>query len=228
MVSKEKKRLMIFQKEILGWLGFGLVPSALLGGLLGDNSELVDPKWWYSISMTYYANSRICMIGVLFSMALLLFSYVPYQKSDKILSKIASFSALGILVFPCKHSGITTTGLLGLDCNTSFIIHCICASVMFICFAIMVGIEFRKKNPYEKMTHEKEVRNKIYAICAIVIVVFLIVQAITSQFDKLQFFTIINETMMLWAFSFAWLVKAEFFSCFNDKTVSPEISNYAS
>ena len=224
MVSLEKKRLMIFQKKILGLLGFWLVPCALLGGLCGDNSAIKDPQWWNSIRMTYYANSSICMIGVLFSMAVLFISYVPYKPSDRAWTFVAGLSALGILVFPCKHDEILTTGLFGLNSDLSFIIHCFCASVMFICFAIMVGIEFPKKHPYEKMTPEKEVRNKIYHICAIIIVVFLITQAITSQFKKLEFLTIINETIMLWAFSFAWLVKAEFFDCFNDKTEQQTIN----
>lgn len=36
----------------------------------------------------------------------------------------------------------------------------------------------------------------------------------------LGYWTLINEAIMLWAFSFAWLVKAEFFTMFNDKTIS--------
>lgn len=224
MVSREKKRLMIFQKRILGMLGFWLVPCALIGGFLGDNSAIVHPQWWNSISMTYYANSQICMIGVLFSMAVLFISYVPYKPTDKAWTLIAGLSALGILVFPCGHDSIQITGLFGFECGTSFIIHCSFASVMFICFAIMVGFEFPKSYVGTKMTPEKKTRNKIYHICAIVIVVFLINQAVTSQFNNLEFFTIINETIMLWAFSFAWLVKAEYFPRFNDNTVSENIN----
>ena len=99
MVSKGKKELMIFQKRILGLLGFFLAPCAIGFGLLGDNSAIVDPKWWYSISMTYYANSQICMIGVLFAMSVMFLSYVGYNTSDRILTIISGVCAMGIIVF---------------------------------------------------------------------------------------------------------------------------------
>ena len=217
MISTEKKELMVFQKRILGLLGFFLVPCAIGFGLLGDNSAIENPKWWYSISMTYYANSQICMIGVLFSMAVLFLSYVGYNTSDKILTIISGLSALGIIVFPCGHDGIEITGLWGLACDTSFKIHCTCASVMFVSFAIMVGYNFTRSGNGEQMTDEKKLRNKIYQICACVIVVFMVNQVLAATCGYPGYWTLINEAIMLWAFSFAWLVKAEFFTKFNDK-----------
>jgi hypothetical protein len=225
MISIAKKELMSFQKTILGLLGFFLVPCAIGFGLLGDNSAIVNPKWWYSISMTYYANSQICMIGVLFSMAVLFLSYVGYDASDKILTMISGVSALGIVVFPCGHDDILITGLFGLECATSFKIHCACACVMFVSFAIMVGYNFRRSRDGEEVTDEKKIRNKIYSICAGVIVVFMLNQVVASYFGFPGYWTLINEAVMLWAFSFAWLVKAEFFPWFNDKTISQKIDD---
>ncbi len=222
MLSKERKDLMIFQKKILGFLGFFLAPCAIGFGLLGDNSAIVSPKWWSSISMTYYANSQICMIGVLFSMALLFFTYVCYDSTDRILTIISGLSALGIIVFPCKHDDILTTGLFGLDSSLSFQIHCVCACFMFVSFAIMVGYNFTRSNG-ENMTEEKKLRNNIYSICAGVIVTFIVNQVLSVYFHYPEYWTLINETVMLWAFSFAWLVKAEFFPWFNDKKISPKI-----
>jgi hypothetical protein len=225
MISIAKKELMSFQKTILGLLGFFLVPCAIGFGLLGDNSAIVNPKWWYSISMTYYANSQICMIGVLFSMAVLFLSYVGYDASDKILTMISGVSALGIVVFPCGHDDILITGLFGLECATSYKIHCACACVMFVSFAIMVGYNFRRSRDGEEVTDEKKIRNKIYSICAGVIVVFMLNQVVASYFGFPGYWTLINEAVMLWAFSFAWLVKAEFFPWFNDKTISQKIDD---
>ncbi|MCR5454884.1 MAG: hypothetical protein K6F33_07860 [Bacteroidales bacterium] len=224
MISREKKELMVFQKRILGLLGFFLVPCAIGFGLLGDNSAIGNPKWWYSISMTYYANSQICMIGVLFSMAILFLSYIGYNASDRILTIIAGVSALGIIVFPCGHDGIDTTGLFGLECATSFKIHCTFACLMFISFAILVGYNFTRSSG-EDMTPEKKLRNKVYQICASVIAVFMLNQVIASICGFPGYWTLVNEAIMLWAFSFAWLVKAEFFTMFNDKTISQNIKN---
>ena len=217
MISKEKKELMVFQKRILGLLGFFLVPCAIGFGLLGDNSEITNPKWWYSISMTYYANSNICMIGVLFSMSVMFLSYIGYNATDKILTTIAGVSALGIVVFPCGYDDISTTGLLGLDCETSFKVHCAFACTMFVTFAILVGYNFTRSGESGNMTREKAIRNKIYYICATVILVFMVNQVISACCGFPGYWTLINEAVMLWAFSFAWLVKAEFFTMFNDK-----------
>ena len=225
MISREKKELLVFQKRLLGLLGFFLVPCAIGFGLLGDNSAIENPKWWYSISMTYYANSQICMIGVLFSMAVMFLSYIGYNASDRILTIISGISALGIIVFPCGHDGITKTGLLGLDCSTSFIIHCTFACLMFISFAIMVGYNFTRGKKADEATREKLVRNKIYFICSGVIVAFMVNQVISACCGFAGYWTLINEAVMLWAFSFAWLVKAEFFTMFNDKTPSQNINN---
>ena len=227
MVSTGKKELMIFQKRILGLLGFFLAPCAIGFGLLGDNSAIVDPKWWYSISMTYYANSQICMIGVLFAMSVMFLSYVGYNTSDRILTIISGVCAMGIIVFPCGHEGITVTGLLGLECGTSFLIHCTFAILMFVSFAIMVGYNFTRSKG-EKMTPEKELRNKIYYACAGIIGVFMLNQVLAVACGFPGYWTLINEAVMLWAFSFAWLVKAEFFNCFNDKNVSHQIADHAS
>lgn len=216
MVSTDKKELMVFQKRILGLLGFFLAPCAIGFGLLGDNSAIVNPKWWYSISMTYYANSQICMIGVLFSMSVLFLSYIGYNATDKILTTISGICAMGIVVFPCGHDDILKTGLLGLDCATSFNIHCAFASIMFVSFAIMVGYNFTRSGN-DSVTKEKKVRNKIYYICAGIIGAFMLNQVLSVYFGYPGYWTLINEAVMLWAFSFAWLVKAEFFPWFNDK-----------
>jgi hypothetical protein len=225
IISTEKKELMVFQKRILGLLGFFLVPCAIGFGILGDNSAIENPKWWYSISMTYYANSQICMIGVLFSMAVMFLSYIGYNASDRILTIISGVSALGIIVFPCGHDGISVTGLLGLDCATSFKIHCTFACLMFISFAIMVGYNFTRGKKADEATREKLIRNKIYLICSGVIVFFMLNQVLAATCDFPGYWTLINEAIMLWAFSFAWLVKAEFFTMFNDKTPSQNINN---
>lgn len=226
--TKSQKSLMLFQKEMLGILGFLLVPFAIGFGLLGDSNPAT---WWHSISMTYYANSNICMVGVLFSMSVLFFSYYGYDASDKILSFVAGAASLGVLVFPCGHDGlpceeavneilgitecVRRTGILDLEIGLSFKIHCVCASVLFIDFAIMTGYNFTRSNP-ESMSDKKVLRNKIYKICSTIIVVFMLNQVVTSITDAPGWWTLINEFIMLLAFSFAWLVKAEFFNRFND------------
>ena len=89
----------------------------------------------------------------------------------------------------------------------------------------MVGYNFTQSKGDDTMTPEKKLRNKIYYTCAGVIIVFMLNQVISACCGFPGYWTLINEAIMLWAFSFAWLVKAEFFECFNDKKASPELNN---
>ena len=221
-ISTSKKDLMLFQKKMLGLSGFFLVPFAILFGLIGGDSN--PSGWWHSISMTYYANSNICMIGVLFSMSVLFFSYLGYGTSDRIMTFIAGMSALGILVFPCGYEGLEITGLFGLQSHISKSIHYVFASMLFLSFAVMVGYNFTRTSSDDIMTPEKKKRNTIYYTCSAIIVVFLLFKVVVSAFSLPEFLTLINEWIMLLAFSFAWLVKAEFFEFLNDKSVAENIA----
>jgi hypothetical protein len=139
------------------------------------------------------------------------------EKKELMVFQKRILGLLGFFLVPCGHDDISTTGLLGLACDTSFKIHCVCASVMFVSFAIMVGYNFTRSGDGSVMTPEKKLRNKIYQICACVIVVFMVNQVLAATCGYPGYWTLINEAIMLWAFSFAWLVKAEFFTMFNDK-----------
>ena len=89
----------------------------------------------------------------------------------------------------------------------------------------MVGYNFTRSGNDDSVTEEKQIRNKIYYICAGVIGVFMLNQVLSVYFGYPGYWTLINEAIMLWAFSFAWLVKAEFFPWFNDKKISPKIND---
>ena len=123
--------------------------------------------------------------------------------------------AAGILVFPCKCPAAgETTGILNIPTNISNIFHCTIAALLFASFAYMIGFRFTKSS--RSITDKKKQRNKVYLICAGIIVLFMISQVITSLL-KISWMTIVNEAFMLWAFSFAWLVKSDKIKYFTDK-----------
>ena len=208
---------MLYQKRILGILCILLAPLCLLFGLFGLSSNL--PHWYLSISATYYANSKMFMIGLLFAISVFLFSYQCYDKKDRIVTLIEAICALGIVVFPCKTDSIPqNVGLFNINNEISNYLHCIFALLLFIAFAVQVTFLFTitKHTP----TPKKILRNKIYRICGIVIFVFISFEVITTLFKFIpEDFpkTWINEFFMLTAYGFAYLVKSEALAKLNDQ-----------
>lgn len=212
---RHDKISMNYQRKMLAVLGL-LLP--ILAPLLGFIAyEKNGPEFWYSISATFYASSNICMIGVLAIFSFFLATYKGYDIGDKVTTTVSATMAVGILVFPCQSEAAgATTGILNLPTNISHVAHCIIAACLFGSFAFMIGLRFTKTNKDIDLSPQKAKRNRVYKTCALIILTAMMMQVLTSLMG-LGWFTIINETAMLWAFSFAWAVKADVFKMFRDK-----------
>lgn len=217
---------MLHQRFALGILCALLVPSCILFGLLGAHLGINPEGWYMSISDTYYANSKMCMIGLLFATGVFFFSYKGYDWRDRLCSLIQSIACMGIIAFPCTGPDSTArVGLFGAIATESSKIHFFFAALLFVMFAINVLFLFTigKGEP----TKKKKVRNTIYRVCGIIIVAFIVIQALTSTVlskyipDWLPM-TLINEFFMLEAFAFAYIVKSEAIKKFNDE-YKPEV-----
>lgn len=207
------KSTMNWQRKMLALYGVLLPILAPLFGFLAYSKN--GPEFWYSISATFYATSNILMIGVLAVFAFFLWTYQGYDIGDRFTTRFSAIMALGILVFPCEcEAAGETTGILNLSTNISNIFHCIIAALLFASFAYMIGFRFTKTT-FKVMTNHKKIRNKVYYICAGIIVFFMINQIVTSLLN-IRWMTIVNEAFMLWAFAFAWYVKADGFKQFMD------------
>jgi len=212
-MMKNDKETMHWQRRMLALFGALLPILSPLFGFLAYSKN--GPHFWWSISATFYATSNILMIGVLWTVAYFLWTYKGYDIGDSISCKLSAGFALGILVFPvqCDASG-DTTGILNIPTNISNVFHCIFAALLFGSFAYMIGLRFTKTGD-KVISEKKKLRNKIYYICAGIIIFFMILQVITSLLN-IGWMTIVNEAFMLWAFSFAWAVKADSFKQFID------------
>ena len=210
-----EKELMKHQRKMLGILCGLLAPLAILFGMFGDNPN----EWWYSISATYYCNSKILMVGLLFTTFVYFVSYRGYDLRDNILTTISGIASLGVIAFPTKTSFVsddTLVGLFYLPVRISNIVHCVSASALFVSFAIMILFQFTQSDG--EMSSNKKKRNILYKICGITIISFMAFQIITVAFSDIfpKWCTMINEATMLTAFAVAWLCKAECFSKLND------------
>lgn len=208
----------IFQRKMLGIL-CGLLPLAcVLFGLIGIEQNY--PGWYKSISATYYASSKICMIGLLFTSSVFFISYKGYDWRDRLLSVIQAVSSMFVIVFPCSTPmAPSTVGLFNLPIETSDIIHCVSAGVLFVAYGVNIFFLFTLGN---SDTEGKQKRNMVYRVCGIIIFAFCLIQALTltplfewvPDWFPLTWF---NELFMLEAFAVAWLVKAGSISSLNDR-----------
>ncbi len=211
---RHDKKTMNFQRRMLGLMGFLLPLTTILGFIGGDrNAE----DFWYSISAQYYATSRDFMVGTLYTFGCFLITYLGYDIGDRATCKFSAAMAFGILLFPCNTTAAgPTTGLLNLPTSVSHILHCICAALLFGSFAYMIGWRFTKTDAALKTTG-KQKRNLIYRMCSWIIIAAMAVQVVTSIIG-IGWMTIVNETVMLWSFSFAWEVKGGFIKKLADTT----------
>lgn len=199
------------QRRVLGVLCSLLAPMCILFGLLGQNNY---EHWYYSISATFYANSNMCMIGLLFATAVFFISYKGYNTLDRVLTNLSAIFALGVVVFPCHvEGGPDHAGLFYLPIGLSNVLHFICAASLFLSFAVMILCQFTKG---KSNTPRKRARNRVYRICGWGIIVVLVFQASSMLLGLPGWLTMVDEFLMLQFFAMAWLTKGETFKRLND------------
>lgn len=209
------KKLMIHQRRILGILCTVLAPLCVIFGLFGV-TKYNCPEWWYSISATYYANSRMFMIGLLFATAVYFFAYAGYDWIDRTLSLIAAVCALGVVAFPCSTPAAGAyEGLFCLPISVSSTIHLIFAATLFTVFILMV-ITFMRSKPSTIVNPKKKLRNKIYLVCAILMGLFYVWHIVVVLIGLPGWWGVVDEGMILIIFGVAYLVKGECVSFLND------------
>ncbi len=214
--------------KILGVLCFLLAPFSFIGAIYAQAIVGGFPECWHSISATFYTPAAPLMIILLGATGIVFFSYTGYDIIDNIVTSIAGLAALAIIICPCM-TPITPArvGILLIPAEVSNIIHCTAAGILFGTFAYMIGFRFTKHNSLKIKDvwyytwhsrfadTKKATRNKVYYICAFIIVVFMISQVVTST-EGISWMTIINEDIMLTAFSVAWLTKSGALKRLND------------
>ena len=215
-MKEVQKESMMFQRKALGILCMLLVPCCILFGLFGLETNL--PKWYFSVSATFYANSNIFMIGLLFATSVFFISYRGYDWRDRVCAVIEGVFSFMIIAFPCITPGTPdNVGIFQIPVNVSGVIHNISAAVLFSTFAFNVLFLFRLSGP--EPTEKKKLRNKIYLVCGILICLFIVLQLATTIINFMPDnipCTMINEFGMLESFGFAYFVKSEAISKLND------------
>lgn len=193
-------------RNICGLLG-GLLPFIAIFSvlLIKDRPEHA----LYSISATYYLSPALA--GVLTAASIVLMCYDGYSLLDNIITTISGVFGIGIVLFPCSvgwHNSTDAVGFFQIPMHTSNMIHCFCASVFFVLLAFNSFFLFTKTDDFNSMTDGKKKRNKVYRICGLGMLVFMILQVLSVVISFIPgWFTMINEIALLFFFAVSWLTK---------------------
>lgn len=167
--------------------------------------------WWVSnvyltsISASYYTDARDAFVGMLFVVGAFLWAYNGHSQKQKLASKVAAVSAIGVALFPttCDTCTSSTTGTL----------HYIFAAVLFIILTVFCFVFFQKD--IKGQGGEKGRRSKIYFACGVLMVLAMLILASQLVIDFEEKFgwmrvTFWAEALALGAFGVAWIVAGKF------------------
>jgi len=155
-----------------------------------------------SLSAYYWSTAKDIFVGFLIAMGIFLVSYNGYDKADKIITTIPGISMMLLAIFPMSMESFTPNFL---SSGVSNIIHYASAAITFIFLGIMSLTQFSRSDNF--------FRNRIYKICGYIILItiatmipFIVSPYIMEVTDRFRLF-FIQETVVLWAFGYSWLVK---------------------
>ncbi len=202
-------------RRLLGYLGFALPILLIIGAVL--TSANLEP----SISDFYHTVLRDLFVGVLITMGVFLVSYQGYERkpnepfSDNLLATFAGIMAFGVALFPNETSDqVEVTfaqSMMGLKATS--LAHYVCAILFLLCLAAFCFMRFAKTNNLSRRKTYKRCGYVIIASAVFAIAVSVVKVTKIAPYDSyvtdwsLVFW---GETVAVWAFSYAWLIKGHF------------------
>jgi hypothetical protein len=226
-ITKSSKEIRHGQDQLISFLwirrGIGLLGIILpLVLLLGNNLLSNCNTIQYSISDYYHSNMRDVFVGVICLIALFLFTYRGYDKSDNIASNLACIFALGVAFLP---TSIKSTNNNCLNCNYIMypILHTISAVCFFLILTYFALIQFPKSEKLDEaikvinseIISASKKRKMIYLACGVVMFLSILLIGADMLFGKKIDFlankpvVFYLEWAALWAFGISWIVKGK-------------------
>jgi hypothetical protein len=145
---------------------------------------------------------------ILGSSSILLMCYKGYQLIDDVINTLTGIFGLCICLFPCFNGGVGNVGTFQVPVGISGWIHNISAALFFILLAYNVLFLFTKSSG--EMTKNKRIRNIIYRVCGIGMLVALVCLFIFSGHAVTWWV----EAIALMFFGIAFLTKADIYPWF--------------
>lgn len=191
-------------RATLGWLGFSLAWIVMI--LCAVFQCVPGHVFPDSISATYYYAPTITpFMIILGSSSILLMCYKGYQLIDDVINTLTGIFGLCICLFPCFNGGFGKVGTFQVPVEISGWIHNISAALFFILLAYNVLFLFTKSSG--EITKNKRIRNIIYRVCGIGMLVALVCLFIFSGHAVTWWV----EAIALMFFGIAFLTKADIY-----------------
>ena len=183
-------------RRVVGVLGIGLPVILALWGFALCQCIEIQP----AISDYYSLRTRDAFVGILFVLGWFLFAYRGYERKDDIAGDLACFFALGVALFP--NSGA----------QWERVVHFSSAAGLFLVLSYFSLCLFTKSGDHK--TPRKRIRNVIYRICGVVILVCIaLIGLYFGWVDETPLAALKPvfwlQSIALWAFGISWFVKGE-------------------
>jgi uncharacterized protein YhhL (DUF1145 family) len=197
-------------RKAVGYIGISMPIIVRLGAYVFEGIPSNE-----SISAYYYTVMRDVFVGTLSAIGVFLFCYRGLGTQDNVMTNIAGLAAIGIGLFPVDptyHHIISEKfpATTHPDCYQNhgpLGYHIYIVSAFFVIISYLVIFRFTMPGQ-PVITQQKRMRNKVYIICGIIMLVSLgaivLLKAISR--DNPIFWP---ETIAIIAFGVAWLAKGQ-------------------
>jgi hypothetical protein len=225
-------------RGIIGVLGLALPIVLVVWGYFIIPKDIPGQHFLGSLSAYYGERTRDAFVGILCTIGCVLFTYTGFSSIDKVLGKVAGILAILVAIFPCIYTDWQGTA------------HIVSAGSLFFVLALFSLVLFTKSigspkdfigttksilhlgKPVRRyfVTKKKRVRNTIYRICGALMIACLITIGLyywkwQDTFLADTTFVLVFEWIMVWAFGFSWLVKAEIIPVWSEGKRRPNIKH---
>jgi hypothetical protein len=206
----------LYLRKVVGWLGTLLPLILLVANPIALSIEHSSCGWLpNSVSGYYYSPVRNIFVGALVGLGLFLIAYVGADLGDRVITDLAGVFALGVAFFPttptvASPASATCETVSHLSSRQQVIgdVHAVSA-VLFLIFLAWMAIRFTTTDSPQPAP-QRLLRNRIYWICAIVILASAVAAVVTNflpvslrpSFPYLFLF----EAVGIFAFGVSWFV----------------------
>ncbi|KAF2327214.1 hypothetical protein [Flavobacterium daemonense] len=198
-------------RRAIGYLGISLPILLVSFSLISFFQTQIQP----SISDYYYTNLREIFTGTLCAVGLFLIRYKGHGntsilKNDNLLTNIAGIMAIGVALIPTNPTDISQKIYTFIPSTKTWLgwLHYGFAGVFFLILALL-AINVFTIGQANEMREPKSIlnENNIYRFCGYMILVSLILVPVSGKFKLFSYSTLVFETIALFAFGIAWLIK---------------------
>ena len=190
----------LFLRRAVGIIGIALPFVLIIGKQLLQGGDLAG-----SMSAYYYTDLRNVLVGTMCATGVFLLAYYGHSRLDNLATSAAGVGAIGLALFPTTPDANATAW----D-RTSGTLHLVFAGLFFLMLAYICLRLFTRWDG-EQATGRKDQRNVVYRACGWVILGCLVVIALAKWLGIAPTLhpALWLETVAVWAFGVAWLVKGQ-------------------